>query len=631
MSPAALRHRLQRLRKAWLHLPHTQAIAAAVLPLLLVLWGALWADLRQRDAQLRADYENRIHNVTQVSAQALYGLFLAADQTLLDLREAWARDPAGFADAVQRRRRAGALGIDFDISLIDADGLVSHSSLNPRAVGMHVGNTEHFTAQRDADGLDHFHIGAPVWARMAERWLMPLSRRLPPDASGRFRGVIVLWVAPDYFGRIYRSTHLYPGSVFTLIDLASGSVLLRHHKPGLNRQPADATGRFASDAALVQLHSQPLRMPPAALQTARQLPRTGTGHWASALDAEIRTYAWHRFAGHDLLLMAGEPRAYYQAEAASDRARYLWAGGLLSALIGLTAAVQLAYLRSRTHNARAHERQLRLLQHQQTQLQAQREQLRELGQHLVQVRETERQRIAQDLHDDIGQQLSVLRLDAAQLRSHLAVAAATLEAPPPLQANALAAEAAARRLKAHIDQTIATVRRISEDLRPTALDIGLSAAVHSFCDSLQHRTGLACQLQDRLDPRHPPPGPACATTAYRILQEAASNTLRHAKAQSLSISLGTDGDHLVLSIRDDGIGIHPPPPGDRRHFGLLGMQERALALGGQLHIHSEPGQGTTLTARLPLHPAADRDRDRDRDTDTDSDTDRDTDAPATAA
>ena len=600
----------QRLARAWQRLPAALALTAVVAPLLGVLWGALLFDLRSREAQLEASYQDRIYNVTQVSAQALLALFVAADQTLLDLRADWARDPAGFAQTVTSRRRADSLGVDFDISTVDASGVISYSSMDARAHGMQVGNVAHFTQHRDTQ-VDQLHIGTPLRARLAERWIIPLSRRLPPGPQGEFTGVIVFWVAPEFFSRIYQSTRLHPGSVFTLIDLAQGRILLRNLKPSQHTAPPDATPPFSSNLPLTQIHSQTPFMPPEALQNARNLPRTGTGHWASALDTLERNYAWHRFSAWPLLLMAGEPRHYLHTEADSDRLRYLWAGGLLSGLIVLTALGQLVYLRTRERAARDKEQQLERLRLQQCELQASRHSLRQLGQHLVDVRETERRRIAQDLHDDIGQQLSVLRMGAAQLqrRLHQATTATadpdTTASEPDLEPHAIAVG----QLKDQIDDTIATVRHISEDLRPAALDVGLQAAVHSLCDELHSNTGLLCHVQDQLPPGAQP-SQACATAAYRILQEAASNTLRHAHAHTLWVRLAAEGSSLLLDVRDDGIGIQFPPDAERSHFGLMGMRERALALGGQLSVHSQPGQGTTLSARLPLgdtpaHPASD--------------------------
>ena len=597
-----------RLVRAWRRLPAALALTAVVAPLLGVLWGALLFDLRSREAQLEASYQDRIYNVTQVSAQALLALFVAADQTLLDLRADWAREPAQFAQTVTSRRRADSLGVEFDISMVDASGVVRYSSMDARAHGMQVGNVAHFTQHRDTQ-VDQLHIGTPIRARLAERWMIPLSRRLPPGPQGEFTGVIVFWVAPEFFSRIYQSTRLYPGSVFTLIDLNQGRILLRNLKPSQHTAPPDATPPFSSNLPLTQIHSQTPFMPPEALQNARSLPRTGTGHWASALDTLERNYAWHRFSAWPLLLMAGEPRHYLQAEADSDRLRYLWAGGLLSGLIVLTALGQLLYLRTRVSAARDKELQLERLRQQRHELQASRHSLRQLGQHLVDVRETERRRIAQDLHDDIGQQLSVLRMGAAQLqrRLHQATTAALTrtatacgdpdptEPEPDFEPHAIAAG----QLKDQIDDTIATVRTISEDLRPAALDVGLQAAVHSLCDELHSNTGLLCHVQDQLPPTAQP-SQACATAAYRILQEAASNTLRHAHAHQLWVRLATEGPSLLLEVRDDGIGIQFPPDAERSHFGLMGMRERAMALGGQLRVHSQPGQGTTLSARLPL-------------------------------
>jgi PAS domain S-box-containing protein len=210
--------------------------------------------------------------------------------------------------------------------------------------------------------------------------------------------------------------------------------------------------------------------------------------------------------------------------------------------------------------------------------------LRQLAGHLQQVREDERKRIARDIHDDLGQNLMVLRIDVARMASRS-------------DSAALTAERIAAALR-QVDTTIKALRAIINDLRPAALDLGLPAALEWQATEFAQRTGMVCQLQIgddefALDEQ-------CATALFRIVQEALSNVVRHARASRVQIDLQRTDGLLLLKIADDGIGLDTNGLKKANNFGLLGIKERTVALGGTLSIISHPGQGTMIVLSVPL-------------------------------
>ncbi len=211
--------------------------------------------------------------------------------------------------------------------------------------------------------------------------------------------------------------------------------------------------------------------------------------------------------------------------------------------------------------------------------------LRQLSASVVQAREDERRRIARELHDELGQRLTALKMDL----SALAGADAN-----PAQAERVTA------MLAMLDDTVASVRRIAADLRPMMLDdLGLNAAVQWLAGDAKRRLGLAVQLAlDANEPALPEP---VSTALYRIVQEALTNVARHAQASAVSITLHSNGTELLLSVQDNGIGLPPGALQQEGSYGLLGMQERVQALGGSLEL-ANTGAGTQLVVRLPLPP-----------------------------
>jgi len=583
-------------------------------PLLALLWTLLLLDLAERQQEIKDDQEDRIYNVTQISAQALHNLLIAADQTLIDLGDRWSKNPHEFVDEVRRRRNSFALGIDFHISVIGPDGRLRFSTMNAGATGMDLSATAHFTRPRDAS-LGRMFLGAAYFAAEAQRWALPFSRRLPSGADGSFSGVIVFWVPPDFVKRIYKTASLKPQSVFALLELSTGQILSRHLKARdttPQHEQASADNPMQSTAALEPHRPKPGdNLGPAALERARLWPDTGVGQWHFSLDSVNRTYAWHKYPSLSIALVAGEPARYMQHTLDLLHHRYLLTGGFITLLLGLATVGLLGSSRGRAQTAISRGLQLTRLASQQAELLRSRNQLRQLSQHLATVRENERFRIAQDIHDELGQRLTVLRMGAAQLMARLqaAQAAAASQSAALPTADFTQFQPALRILKSQLDDTIAVVRQITEDLRPSALSVGLGTAIESLCDEFQASLGKPCRLNNHLPPTLYLPTET-ATVAYRIVQEGLTNITRHAQAEQLEITLETQGPWLQVSLRDDGIGFDPNPehaPQPPSGFGLLGMRERVQGIGGQVSVHSSVGQGCHVQARLPLHtppPAA---------------------------
>lgn len=213
-----------------------------------------------------------------------------------------------------------------------------------------------------------------------------------------------------------------------------------------------------------------------------------------------------------------------------------------------------------------------------------RAQLRELSAHLESVREEEKARIAREVHDELGQVLTVLKLETSMCE--LAYA----ELDPGLQdrLNSM------KRLIANLFQL---VRDVATALRPPILDAGIGSAIEWQAQRFEARTQIPCSVQ--VPENLPALADAKAIGLFRILQEALTNVMRHAQAHTVALRLAVVGDDLCLTVVDDGIGF-VATPGRSASFGLVGMRERVLMLGGTLQLDSQVGEGTTLTVHIPL-------------------------------
>jgi signal transduction histidine kinase len=206
--------------------------------------------------------------------------------------------------------------------------------------------------------------------------------------------------------------------------------------------------------------------------------------------------------------------------------------------------------------------------------------------------EAERARVSQELHDELGQSLTGIKLDLAWLRDHMP--AEVIGGPLGTRlGDALSL----------VDGTVETVRRISGDLRPGVLDdLGLEAALRWLTRDVGKRSGLAIRLEKGSD--LPDLSPPAATAMFRVVQEALTNVARYAPGATVVLRYGVEADSVRMTVTDDGPGFDTEAPrGPREGLGLLGMRERARRHGGELVVTSAPGRGATISLSLPIASA----------------------------
>ena len=275
-----------------------------------------------------------------------------------------------------------------------------------------------------------------------------------------------------------------------------------------------------------------------------------------------------------------------------DVARQSLSRTLLLNRIGVTAMTALSllalymYLRQTTALVRQREEQRRLVQMERDQFEREvllrTAQLTELARHLQTVREDERHHLARELHDELGALLTAAKLDVARLKSRLGVVSA--EVAERLQ-----------HLNDGLNSGIALKRRIIEDLRPSSLsNLGLVAALEILVREWGQRSEI------KVDTEFEPVRlrPAGELTVYRLVQEALTNITKYARATEVEVRLSSVDGHVLVSVRDNGVGFDVNAPRSSAH-GLLGMRYRLETEGGRLVMQSAPGQGTLIQADLP--------------------------------
>lgn len=206
------------------------------------------------------------------------------------------------------------------------------------------------------------------------------------------------------------------------------------------------------------------------------------------------------------------------------------------------------------------------------------------------IREQEKTRVARELHDELAQSLTALKMDAIWLRDHLPTGL-------PDMANKL------DDMLAMLDASVAATRRIAADLRPLMLDdLGLVAAIEWLAQNFTQRTKVPCQLQmdDALELHEP-----YATAVFRIVQESLANVAKHANASTVVVQLDRTPGRVAVAVRDNGAGFDTEAARPAASLGLLGVRERAQLLKGHATITSAPGEGTTVSAELPVRESGD--------------------------
>ena len=222
----------------------------------------------------------------------------------------------------------------------------------------------------------------------------------------------------------------------------------------------------------------------------------------------------------------------------------------------------------------------------QNELQDSREQLRNLTVYLQSVREQERTNIAREIHDELAQALTALKMDVSWIDHRL-----------PRDQQSMIEKT--KSMNTLIDSTIQTVKRISAELRPGILDdLGLVAAIEWQAEEFQNRTGISCHVT--VDPQDLTVDQDRSTAIFRILQETLVNVARHAHATKVAVNLKERAGKLTLKVRDNGIGITEEQILANQSFGLIGIRERVHPWGGKVSIKGIPGKGTTVQVSVEL-------------------------------
>jgi PAS domain S-box-containing protein len=213
------------------------------------------------------------------------------------------------------------------------------------------------------------------------------------------------------------------------------------------------------------------------------------------------------------------------------------------------------------------------------------QQYRELSAHLQDIREEERSAIAREIHDELGQQLTVLKIDFSWLESRL-----------NLGDNKILTDKFAD-ISSLLDRAVKTVRRMSTSLRPSMLDdLGLVATIDWYLADFGRRVNLKTEFYHDNDEYNMPD--KMRTAFFRIFQESVTNVIRHSDATTVIVELNRIGDQFSLKVIDNGKGFDTSSVSGKRTLGLLGMRERSLLIGGQCRIESAPGRGTTVSVEV---------------------------------
>ena len=328
----------------------------------------------------------------------------------------------------------------------------------------------------------------------------------------------------------------------------------------------DGTGTVAAEGALFDSQRSPAHPAPP--------PAAGEAFFTIAMPLDFHGRPWRIvYSVRRQELLSEVDRAY---------PGFLTAFGSAAAFL-LYVAMHLFGTSRRAALRLAHEMTVEVRESQ-ARLQQSHIKLRSLADHAYEVKEMERKRIAREIHDDLGQNLLVLRIETELLVRRTRAGHGVLH----------------RRAHAkleQIDQTIKSVRHIINDLRPAVLDLGLAAAVEWQVNHFRDCSGIECELNDDHEEMHVTDH--CATAIFRILQESLTNVQRHAQATRVVVTLRQYSGWLTLSVTDNGRGLPPGALRRKGSFGLVGIEERASILGGTCAVYNEQCGGVTVMVTAP--------------------------------
>jgi signal transduction histidine kinase len=486
------------------------------------------------------------------------------------------------------KRAAQALPDPGSLWLLDArGGLVMDSTQYPSQKA-NFAEREYFTLQKN-DGV-RLYIGPVVKGKITKKYSFTISHRID-GKKGEFLGILVAAIDADDFTNFLHTINLGEDSAVAVFR-TDGVLIFR--QPMYDEY-------LDKNYKNLKLFTLSFESAPSGVYE--------TNRW---MDNTPRFVAYRKIEGRPLVVATSIPTRSLLEEWHS-RLRY-YTGIAIAIFFALTGLSWFAYktvsreekekskeiteinrsLASENAERRRAEEQLKsaheeleLRVRQRThELNAANKQLRALSARLLSIREDERTRISREIHDELGQALTGLKMDLSWLVRK-----------PPEDGGSLAKKI--KPMTELINNTIRTVRRISTELRPGVLDdLGLAAAIEWLVEDFKNRTKIECT--SFADLKNAVIGPDLSTALFRILQEALTNVIRHADATHVTINVTYSAGVVVLEIEDNGKGIAERDIRSTRSLGILGIRERALFFGGQANIAGVPGKGTTLMIKVPL-------------------------------
>lgn len=430
-------------------------------------------------------------------------------------------------------------------------------------------NVENFQIHSRDASQDVF-IAKPRLGVVTGRPTIYLSRRMN-KADGTFGGYTLVGMDPQYFSSFYDEIDLGPDSVVTLVG--RDGVIRARRSDAISSEKG--VGRDMHSTALFSVH----------LKQAEN----GKFRATSPIDGVKRLYSYRTIKGYPLVTLVGTSEAATLARFEERKKTYLWTGGVASVVIFAFAALVLFQM---SREARVIE----ALRTSEEKLLDYTARMRALSGRTVALQEEERRAVARELHDEIGQGLTAVKIH--------------------LQAMALACQGCELSFSTeNLDEALLTVAKILEqvrglslDLRPMQLDdLGLTVALSSLVARDADTAGWIAHFDEDLSTERLDSDLELA--CYRVTQEALTNVMRHAGASEVWITLRRSGQALLLTVRDNGRGFDlalARSANGTPHLGLLGMEERVRNMAGQFEIRTSRGQGTEVQVTFPLAtPVAD--------------------------
>lgn len=526
------------------------ALGALLTALVCILAGiALWQERsRYRERALIA-----AENVAQLLEVHVADVLAKADVALqaVALEYDEHRAERGIAAAELRHMLPRAKILVREVStlwLSDSRGNLIAGSEPVGGPPISIADRDYFLRLRDTPDAG-LAVSGPLVGRVSGNWNLALARRLN-NQDGSFAGLVVAVIGISNFEPVFSRVSLGEHGAATIRNTDLALIYRQSAVP----TPSSAIGSREVSSALKD--------------AVRAHPNAGRFVATTTLDGIERANAYRRIPGLPFYVIVGLATDDYLG---GWRSSTVLVAILTAMVVAITAlSLTMIYRAARRHEVDAIT-------------------LHRLSASLQTVREEERAALARNIHDDIGQSLTALKLQLAA--QHRPLPGAPSAAAPSLET-----------VNAQLDALVDRVRHIAYALRPPALDeLGLCTAIAALARNFSHPGTL--DIDCHLDPEADQLAPPAAIALYRVVQECLTNIARHASASRAHISLQRVQDHLVLQVDDNGIGVAPEIPIDSS-LGLVGMRERAHMLGGSVSILPRPEGGTRVRVDIPVDGTA---------------------------